>query len=134
MTIRSTMVLQTVFVMNLLSSLVPHTRLITNSRLKRPRTIGTGADLWLHEDVNRVAQQLTLMQAHFFYEINIRQLLKCAWMAPNGQNWFVFWVTFFEFVYLVLQVSDCNDRKSTMLLQTVLVLNMFSFLVCHALG
>jgi hypothetical protein len=32
-------------------------------------------------------------------------------------------------VYLVIQVSDSNDTKSTMVLQTVFVMNIFSSLV-----
>jgi hypothetical protein len=33
---------------------------------------------------------------------------------------------FFESVYLVIQLSDANDKQRTIVLQTVLVMNMFS--------
>ncbi len=34
-----------------------------------------------------------------------------------------------ESVYLLIRLSDCNDNKSTMVLQTALVMNISSFLV-----
>jgi hypothetical protein len=36
---------------------------------------------------------------------------------------------FFESVCLVTQVSDSSDSKRTMVLQTVFVMNMFSYFV-----
>ena len=35
----------------------------------------------------------------------------------------------FEFLYLVIEVSDSNDRKRTMVLQVILIVNMFASLV-----
>jgi hypothetical protein len=41
----------------------------------------------------------------------------------------LFFLTFFQSLYLVIQVSDCYHKKRTMVLQTVLVVRMFSFLL-----
>jgi fatty acid desaturase len=52
-------------------------------------------------------------------------------------NWMSHWfASFFLFnsLYLVMHWSDSNDTKSTMVLQTVLVVNILSSLVPHALG
>ncbi len=48
-------------------------------------------------------------------------------------NGFSSWSLFSKSVYLVTQVPDCNDCKSTIVLHTVLIMNMFSPLVSHAM-
>jgi hypothetical protein len=43
-------------------------------------------------------------------------------------------LSLFESVYFLMHWSDCHDHRRTVLLQTVLIMNMFSYLVPHALG
>jgi hypothetical protein len=46
----------------------------------------------------------------------------------------LFFLTFSNPSYLVLHGSDSNNTKRTMVLQTILVMNMFSSPSCRALG
>ena len=56
-------------------------------------------------------------------------LYRCAAVVAAARDRFVFFSHFFESVYLVMHGSDSNDPQSTMVLQTVLVMNLFSSLV-----
>ncbi len=60
--------------------------------------------------------------------------LQAAITYCRTHDTFASWSFFYLISRPILQVSDSNDTKRTLVLQTVLVMNLFSSLVSHALG
>jgi hypothetical protein len=113
MTQKRTMVLQTVFLSCICSSSARATYLdaSTISCLERPRT-----------NPRQVPPP-------------ILSLLPPSQSASSSASFSAWSLFFFKSLFLMMQVSDSNDQKRTMVLQTVLlVMHLFSIPRAYALG
>jgi hypothetical protein len=79
---------------------------------------------FMHELNINVTRVLLLSLRSWLHHSNALEATAVAHAYKQFSSW-----SLFESVYLVMNWSDLNDTKRTMVLQTVLVMNMFSSLV-----